>query len=59
MNRLGHKKMITVQETAYMLGVSYPTALRWLQDREIPMIKIGKGRRMDYDKVLHEIEKDD
>jgi len=49
-------RFVSVAEAAAFLGISLPTAARWLKTKKLPSIRIG-GKRLIAIEVLHAIEK--
>lgn len=40
-----NKKFLTPEEVINILGISYPTLLRWVKGDSIPYLRIGKSLR--------------
>jgi excisionase family DNA binding protein len=51
------EKLLTLQETAEVLGVKVPTLYNWVSERKITVVKVGRLVKFDSKDVREFIEK--
>lgn len=51
------EKLLTLQETAEVLGVKVPTLYNWVSERRITFVKVGRLVKFDSKDVREFIEK--
>lgn len=51
------EKLLTLQETAEVLGIKVPTLYNWVSERKITVVKVGRLVKFDSKDVREFIEK--
>lgn len=51
------EKLLTIQETAEVLGVKVPTLYNWVSERKITVVKVGRLVKFDPNDLREFIEK--
>ena len=51
------EKLLTLQETAEVLGIKVPTLYNWVSERKITVVKVGRLVKFDPKDVREFIEK--
>lgn len=57
MNKMKKVQFMTVEEIAFVLRVPKSTIYKWVYERRIPYVKIGKRLLFEYTKIMEWIEK--